>query len=122
VVGDKRGRTIGFPTANLETWKERAIPAAGVYVCRATVSGSTYQAVTNIGVRPTFEAEPAPPRMEAHLLDFDQDIYGQSLALEFIQRLRGEVKFSSVNALSEQIRQDVQQAREVLDSDTLSNL
>jgi riboflavin kinase/FMN adenylyltransferase len=113
VVGDQRGRTIGFPTANLEIWKMRAIPAAGVYVCRATVNESTYNAVTNIGVRPTFETSPVPPRVEAHLLDFDEDIYGEIVKLEFISRLRGEKRFASVDELIQQIQSDVKAARKI---------
>ena len=76
-VGDQRGRSLGFPTANLAIWKEKMIPTAGVYACRARVRDKTFGAVTNIGVRPTFETKPVPPRVEAHLLDFDQDIYGE---------------------------------------------
>ena len=112
VIGDQRGRTIGFPTANLEIWKMRAIPAAGVYVCRATVNAITYNAVTNIGVRPTFEASPVPPRVEAHFLDFEDDIYGETVELEFISRLRGEQRFASVDELIQQIQTDVKAARE----------
>jgi riboflavin kinase/FMN adenylyltransferase len=113
VVGDQRGRTIGFPTANLEIWKMRAIPAAGVYVCRATVNEITYDAVANIGVRPTFESSPVPPRVEAHLLDFEDDIYGESVKLEFITRLRGEQRFASVDELIQQIQADVKMARKI---------
>ena len=116
VHGEQRGRTIGFPTANLEIWPMRAIPATGVYVCRTTVDGTPFGAVTNIGVRPTFEANPVPPRVEAHLLDFDGDLYGQSLTLEFVARLRGERRFDSVNALVAQIREDVTAARKVLNA------
>jgi len=114
ILGDQRGRTIGFPTANLDIWKMRAIPAAGVYVCRAEVNGITHNAVTNIGVRPTFEANPVPPRVETHLLDFQGDIYGASVKLEFISRLRGEQRFSSVDELISQIHQDVAAARQIL--------
>jgi riboflavin kinase/FMN adenylyltransferase len=113
VVGDQRGRTIGFPTANLDVWKMGAIPAAGVYVCRATVNEITYNAVTNIGVRPTFEATPVPPRVEAHLLDFEGDIYGEIVKLEFISRLRGEQRFASVDELIQQIQMDVRAARNI---------
>ena len=91
----------------------RAIPAAGVYVCRATVNEITYDAVTNIGVRPTFEASPVPPRVEAHLLDFEDDIYGESVKLEFISRLRGEQRFASIDELIHQIQTDVKAAREI---------
>ncbi len=92
----------------------RAIPAAGVYVCRAEVNGVSYEAVTNIGVRPTFEATPVPPRVEAHLLDFQEDIYGESVQLEFLSRLRGEKRFASVDELISQIRSDVETARQIL--------
>ncbi len=112
--GDRRGITLGFPTANLGIWPEHAIPAAGVYVCRAQVAGKTWGAVTNIGVRPTFETKPVPPRVEAHIFDFDQDIYGESLRLEFIARIRGEVRFPNVDALVKQIQQDSQEARKIL--------
>lgn len=112
--GDRRGITLGFPTANLGIWPEHAIPAAGVYVCRARVAGKTWGAVTNIGVRPTFEFQPVPPRVEAHLLDFDQDIYGESLRLEFISRIRGEIRFPNVETLIKQIHQDSQEARKIL--------
>lgn len=114
VLGDQRGRTIGFPTANLDPWQMRAIPAAGVYVCRTAVDGIAYDAVTNIGVRPTFEATPVPPRVEAHLLDFNGNLYGTSLKLEFITRLRGEQRFTSVNELITQIHRDVEAARQIL--------
>ncbi len=114
ILGDQRGRSIGFPTANLDIWRMRAIPAAGVYVCRAIVEGITYNAVTNIGVRPTFEARPVPPRVEAHLLDFQGDLYGKSIILEFITRLRGERRFSSADELIVQIRRDVKAAQKAL--------
>jgi riboflavin kinase/FMN adenylyltransferase len=113
-VGDKRGRSLGFPTANLAIWKEKLIPTAGVYACWATVRGEIYQAVTNIGVRPTFETSPVAPRVEAHLLDFDLDIYGESLQLAFADRLRDEQRFPSVDHLVAQLHQDVQDARNVL--------
>jgi riboflavin kinase/FMN adenylyltransferase len=114
ILGDQRGRTIGFPTANLEIWKLRAIPAAGVYVCKTEVNGITYGAVTNIGVRPTFESSPVPPRVETHILDFQGHIYGKSIALEFVTRLRGEQRFASVNDLINQIKMDVETARKIL--------
>lgn len=112
--GDRRGITLGFPTANMGVWPAQAIPAAGVYVCRAEVGGKTWGAVTNIGVRPTFESQPVSPRVEAHLLDFDQDIYGENLRLEFISRLRGEKRFPNVDALVKQISLDSQAARNQL--------
>jgi riboflavin kinase/FMN adenylyltransferase len=113
-MGDQRGRTLGFPTANLSVWAERIIPTAGVYVCRATVRGKTWGAVTNIGVRPTFEATPVPPRVEAHLLDFSEDIYGETVQIEFISRLRAEKKFESIDDLISQIQTDAAEARKLL--------
>lgn len=111
--GDKRGRTIGFPTANLSAWSNKLIPAGGVYACWAQVNGKTYPAVTNIGVRPTFEFAPVVPRVETHLLGFDGDIYGQNMQLEFISRLRAEKKFSSIQELIQQIQIDIQSAEAV---------
>jgi riboflavin kinase/FMN adenylyltransferase len=115
VIGDQRGQTIGFPTANFDIWKMRAIPAAGVYVSRVEFNGTIYDAVTNIGVRPTFETSPVPPRVEAHLLDFQGDLYGQSLKLEFLQRLRGEQRFASIDELVHQIQRDINSARSILE-------
>jgi len=110
-IGEQRGRTLGFPTANLAVWSERILPTAGVYACRAAVRGKTWGAVTNIGVRPTFEPHPVPPRVETHLLDFDADIYGESIQVEFVSRLRAECRFPSIEELVTQIKKDVEQAR-----------
>ena len=107
VPGDGRGKTIGVPTANLSVWDERAIPKAGVYVCRVKVDGVAWAAVTNIGYRPTFEDQLTSPRVETHILDFEADIYGQEVQLEFIDYLREERRFDSVDALVEQINLDI---------------
>jgi len=115
-IGDQRGRKLGFPTANLAIWAEKIIPTAGVYASWAKLRGKTWKAVTNIGVRPTFESVPVPPRVETHLLDFDQDIYGESIQVEFVSRLRDEQRFSSVDSLVAQIHQDSASARKVLSS------
>ncbi len=115
IPGDGRGKTIGTPTANLSLWAERAIPMAGVYVCQAVVNGKAWGAVTNVGVRPTFESQPVPPRVETHLLDYDEDLYGQEISLNFLLRLRDEQRFPSVEALVAQIQRDIAQARQVLD-------
>ncbi len=112
--GDQRGRTIGFPTANLSVWAEKIIPTAGVYACRTKILGKTYGAVTNIGVRPTFESKPVPPRVEAHIFDFSADIYGQTIELEFVARLRAEQRFSTVDELIAQIQNDSEIARNIL--------
>lgn len=112
VHGEKRGRKIGFPTANLAIWPQQIIPQHGVYACWATLGDETFMAVTNIGNRPTFAGQGVT--VEAHLLDFERDIYGQQVTLTFVARLRGEVKFSGIDALISQIRQDVEDGRRVL--------
>jgi riboflavin kinase/FMN adenylyltransferase len=109
VSGDRRGRMIGFPTANIAVPDSQVTPGNGVYVCRATRAEATYGAVTNVGVRPTFDG--TRRTVEAYLLDFAEDIYGQTLRLEFLHRLRGERKFDGVAALVAQITQDVAEAR-----------
>jgi riboflavin kinase/FMN adenylyltransferase len=114
IEGAKRGRTIGIPTANLAVDNQRAIPARGVYVSYAWVNGSRLDAVTNIGLRPTFENGPARTLIEAHLLDFSGELYGQEIQLEFLARLREEQKFSGVEALVKQIHQDIVTARAIL--------
>jgi riboflavin kinase / FMN adenylyltransferase len=114
IRGDARGHALGIPTANLKVWAERALPKAGVYVCLAHVSGVTWKAVTNVGVRPTFEDSLVPPRVEAHLLDFDGDLYGQDILLDFKARIRNEQKFPNVQALISQIHQDIDSTRKML--------
>lgn len=116
VHGDARGKLIGIPTANLDVPNEQAIPKTGVYVCRAYVGGKRYGAVANIGFRPTFDNGTAAPRVEAHILDFDEDLYDSILSLEFIRRLRNEMRFSSVQSLIEQIQADISSARSILDT------
>jgi riboflavin kinase/FMN adenylyltransferase len=120
VEGDRRGRTIGFPTANLETSNE-LIPAFGVYATRARIfdgdrPGSTvHPSVTNVGTRPTFE--PGRVLTEVHLLDFDGDLYGRRLELEFVRRIRDEIRFPDVDALVRQIARDAEHARTLLQAD-----
>ena len=109
VEGDKRGRTINFPTANLDVWAQQILPANGVYATIAHVGEARYLAATNIGVRPTVDG--LHHRVEAHLLDFEGDLYGRSLHLEFIQRVRSEQKFSGLAELQAQITADVAQVR-----------
>jgi riboflavin kinase / FMN adenylyltransferase len=112
VGGERRGRSLGFPTANLEVAGELLLPADGIYVAMADVNGIANPAVVSIGVRPTFG--PGERTIEAYLLDFDRDIYGAEMRLQFIDRLRGEEKFDSVEALVEQMNQDVADARKLL--------
>jgi riboflavin kinase/FMN adenylyltransferase len=113
VAGDGRGRQIGFPTANLETVNE-LVPPNGVYATMARANASLHPAVTNVGVRPTF-GERAAASIETHLLDGERDLYGQALRLFFVQRLRDERPFDSVEALTEQIARDCAEARALFD-------
>ena len=117
VLGDQRGRTLGFPTANLDTQNE-LIPARGVYATTVEIPsrGATWHAVTNIGTRPTFE--PGRVLTEAHLLDFEGDLYGETLVLGFHRRIRDEKKFSGPDQLREQIALDASLAREILAADS----
>ena len=105
VQNDQLGRTIGFPTANLALWEQLLIPANGVYATYAWINGQRHLAATNIGVRPTVDGRRLT--VEAHLLDFNADIYGQELRLEFVSRVRDERKFSGVEELKAQIDADV---------------
>jgi riboflavin kinase/FMN adenylyltransferase len=114
VHGDGRGRKINIPTANISYPPEKLIPANGIYATWAWVGGERYAAATNIGINPTFTPDKQTRSVEAYLLDFDRDIYGQKVKLEFVERLRDELKFSSVEALLAQIRLDVEHTREVL--------
>jgi riboflavin kinase/FMN adenylyltransferase len=105
--GDKRGRTLGFPTANLVPDPALAVPDHGIYACRALVPGlGEWTAAVSIGVRPTFVTGRGL-LVEAFLLDFDGDLYGRELRLEFLDRIRGERRFESADALIEQMRRDV---------------
>jgi riboflavin kinase / FMN adenylyltransferase len=116
IHGDHRGRTIGFPTANLDTEGENAeklLPQSGVYACWAWWEGQRHKAVVNIGNRPTFGADNAM-RVEAHLLDFTGDLYGKRLRLDFVARLRAEQKFANLAALVAQIGADAEQGRTLL--------
>ncbi len=106
-----RGRTIGFPTANLFTQAE-TIPKKGVYVTLAESGGKTWQSVTNIGDNPTFKDQyKTSTKIETYILDFENDIYGEKIKVHFVRRLRDEKKFSSVQELIAQIAQDVAEAR-----------
>jgi riboflavin kinase/FMN adenylyltransferase len=117
IHGDHRGRTIGFPTANMQIPAEQVLPADGVYACLVALSGETQwrPAVTNIGVRPTFGT--LNRTIETHLLDWSGDLYGTIPQVAFIQRLRGEQKFAGIDALIAQIQADVVAARQVLATD-----
>lgn len=118
VRGDGRGRSIGFATANLDIWEYHQLPARGVYaVCVNMPDGRRLNGVVNVGFRPTF-TDPNTPKIcvEAHILDFDEDIYGQRLKVEFLKYIRAEQKFAGVDALKAQIKDDTRSAREYLES------
>ena len=108
VGGDRRGRELGFPTANLVPDPAVACPGHGVYACTA----NGVPAAVNVGVRPTFGAG-RMELVEAYLLDFDGDLYGQELRVRFIERLRGEMRFESVQALIEEMHRDVSRTRAI---------
>lgn len=114
IRGDQRGRMIGFPTANLDYSVDKLIPAGGIYACWAYVGNEKHKAAVNIGTNPTFTPDRMSMSVEAYLLDFDRDIYDEILHLEFVSRLRDELKFDSVDALIEQIKKDVEQTRRAL--------
>ena len=111
--GDRRGRTLGFPTANLKL-EHTLQPAFGVYAVRARRAGEerTYGGVANFGIRPMFEVP--SPLLEVHLFEFDGDLYGEILQVEFLAYLRGEEKFASLDALTAQMAQDAENARRIL--------
>ena len=113
VVGDRRGRTIGFPTANVLPDAEAVVPARGVYAGFVLVGDEKYGACTNVGVAPTFARDES--RVEAYLLDFDGDLYGRIVDVGFTRRIREEKKFSGVEELKAQIQSDVATARRLAD-------
>jgi riboflavin kinase / FMN adenylyltransferase len=113
VVGDRRGRTIGFPTANVLPEAEAVVPAYGVYAGFVSVGNRRFAACTNVGVAPTFAR--AESRVEAYLLDFDGDLYGRVVDVGFARRIRGEKKFSGIDELKAQIQRDVDEARRILE-------
>ena len=110
VHGDKRGRTLGYPTANLVPDPALVVPGHGVYACRAEVGDVSRLSAVNVGVRPTFKTGRGL-LVEAYLLDFEGDLYGRELRLDFLERLRGERRFDSADALVEQMHRDVEDAR-----------
>jgi len=112
VHGDHRGRTLGFPTANLKVEAQRIMPPDGVYAGYGWAQGERYETVMSLGRRPTFGK--SERMLEVYLFDFRGDLYGMDLKVEFVARLRSEVKFESVQALVAQIRRDKARAQEVL--------
>jgi riboflavin kinase/FMN adenylyltransferase len=113
--GDERGRELGFPTANVSVPGDILLPADGIYAgWFEREDGTVWPTAISLGRRPTFYAEAHVSLLEAHLLDFDGDLYDEHVRVRFVERLRGEVKFDSVDALIEQIRRDCDDARRIL--------
>ena len=111
IAGEKLGRKLGFPTANLSAHSEQ-FPPNGVYVVEARRSGTLHRGVANLGYRPTVSGKKPERLLELHLFDLDRDIYGEELEVRFLHYLRPEQKFENVEALKAQIARDVEQARE----------
>lgn len=110
IHGDKRGRTIGFPTANVDVTEESIIPPLGVYAVRLKIDTHWHNGVCNLGFKPTFNKEALKPSVEVHIFDFDEDIYEQVVVIEWHLHLRKERKFSGIEELVTQIEKDKQNA------------
>jgi len=121
IPGCGRGKSIGFPTANLEPGP-KLLPRDGVYAVRVNYR-SRYKGAVNVGTNPTFPATPSGPevRVEVHILDFDEEIRGEVIEIEFIERIREEITFSGPAELREQIKKDLVRANEILDSSASPN-
>lgn len=112
--GNERGRLLGFPTANLELAESKlAVPLGGVYAVQVHVKGQRFGGMANIGKNPTF-GDVAQPRLETHIFDFSGDIYDQPISIDFVARVRGEVKFASIEQLRNQLASDKQKCQELL--------
>ena len=120
VIGDRRGRDLGFPTAYLKLVDRSVLPGDGIYATWAVVEGVRYPSATSIGVRPTFNL--TVRLLEVHLIDFDQDSYGKQVCVEFVSKLRDQEKFSSVDQLVKKINQDVADSRTLLEQDRGSHV
>ncbi len=118
VGGDQRGRTIGFPTANVALPVERAKPADAVYAAwYLRPDGSRHPAAVNVGKRPTFYQEAEHSLVEAHLIDFDGDLYGERARVQFVELIRSEQRFDGIEALKDQLDLDIAKARDILARD-----
>lgn len=119
IHGFQRGRTIGFPTANLKP-KNRVVPKYGVYATATLIGDQWRRSITNVGVRPTFENE-TEPSVETYIFDFDADLYGDSLRLRFLHRIRDERKFNGIDELKAQIQKDCNMALEYFSHEGVRN-
>jgi riboflavin kinase / FMN adenylyltransferase len=114
VHGDGRGHTLNLPTANIQAPPGKLIPSNGIYACWAWVDGQRYLAAVNVGVRPTFTPDLPAPAVEAYILDFDRDIYGTEVKVEFVSYLRPEEKYATITDLLNQIRNDIEITKKIL--------
>ena len=113
VVGDQRGRTLGFPTANIDVDDQLLLPGDGIYATWAVIDGERHKAATSIGIRPTFGQ--SQRLVEVFVMDFNDDLYGKIIGIEFIKKVRDQEKFDGLDALIKQIKQDVDDCRQILD-------
>ncbi len=113
VKGAQRGRSLGFRTANLQIDPQRALPKRGVYAAWAALQGERQKCVVNVGTRPTFDDQDLA--IEAHLLDYEGDLYGKELDVAFVRRLRSEKQFADANALIDQVHRDISATRELFE-------
>jgi len=120
IRGNRRGHTIGFPTANLKP-HNRVIPRYGVYATATLIDGAWRKSITNIGVRPTFEND-ADPSIETYVFDFDGDLYGDVLRVRFLHRIRDEQKFNGIGELKAQIEKDTRRARNYFRHEGVKNM
>jgi riboflavin kinase / FMN adenylyltransferase len=120
IRGNRRGHTIGFPTANLKP-RNRVIPRYGVYATATLIDGAWRKSITNIGVRPTFETE-VEPSIESYIFDFDGDLYGDVLRVRFLHRIRDERKFNGIDELKAQIEKDTHRARNYFHHQGVKNM
>lgn len=118
VHGEKRGRTIGFPTANVEPNHNFALPKVGVYIVEFNVNGGWHNGVCSIGYKPTFRGDINEPVIEVHLLDFKDDIYGKNVTVVFRRKIRDEIKFNGFKELVSRINKDVEVAKKFFEGDT----
>ncbi|MFD1735862.1 bifunctional riboflavin kinase/FAD synthetase [Bacillus salitolerans] len=116
IHGEKRGRTIGFPTANIKMEEQYLLPKLGVYVVKLKVRDTWYEGVCNIGLKPTFHDDLKEVSIEVHLLEFSDTIYDQKVELEFIARIRDEQKFGNIQELIDRIHRDVSEAKNFFNS------
>jgi riboflavin kinase/FMN adenylyltransferase len=113
IHGESRGKRLGTPTANLEVWNKQLLPRDGIYATWLWWLRKRYPSVTNIGLRPTFQPSDENSIVEPHIIGFDQDLYGQTLTVEFLKYLRPETKFPSISQLKDQIQKDILDAEEI---------